>query len=92
MQSDRLTPTQWKGYAAAWLGRTFGGLDGFLYSLVPLQFVKDLMVGAPVALVTGPVGADPATAQSEHVPNLWCARAVPDIPGPSDGGLLVQEA
>ena len=47
MQSDRLTKTQWKGFTAAWLGWTFDGLDGFLYSLVALQFVKELMTGAP---------------------------------------------
>lgn len=47
MQRERLTSTQWKGLGAAWLGWTFDGLDGFLYSLVALQFVKELMVGAP---------------------------------------------
>src|SRR5260370_75047 len=47
MESEQLTKTQWKGLTAAWLGWTFDGLDGFLYSLVALQFVKELMTGAP---------------------------------------------
>src|SRR5262249_40588256 len=51
MQSNRLTTTQWKGFGAAWLGWTFDGLDGFLYSLVGLQFVKELMVGSPESVM-----------------------------------------
>ncbi|MFI5385773.1 MAG: MFS transporter [Fimbriimonadales bacterium] len=47
MNSDRLTKTQWQGFGAAWLGWTFDGLDGFLYSLVALKFVQELMAGAP---------------------------------------------
>ena len=45
MDGTRLTWTQWKGLAAAWLGWAFDGLDGYLYVLVALRFVREL-VGA----------------------------------------------
>src|SRR5205085_81613 len=46
MQPDQVSKTQWRALAAAWLGWAFDGLDGILYSLVALQFVKELMMGS----------------------------------------------
>jgi MFS family permease len=42
----RITATQWKALAAAWLGWAFDGLDGYLYVLVATPFVAQL-VGKP---------------------------------------------
>lgn len=39
----KITGTQWKGLVAAWLGWAFDGLDGYLYILVALPFVRSLM-------------------------------------------------
>lgn len=33
----------WKGFWAAWLGWAFDGMDGFLYALVALPFVRQLL-------------------------------------------------
>lgn len=42
-----------KPFLAAWLGWTFDGLDGFLYGLVAIPFVKELLgKGASVAEIT----------------------------------------
>ncbi len=38
-----LTPMQWKGGVAAWLGWLFDGLDSYLYILVAMPFVAQLM-------------------------------------------------
>ncbi len=41
--SSKLTSAQFFAFGAAWLGWTFDGLDGFLYSLVALPFVGELL-------------------------------------------------
>ncbi len=38
-----LTPAQWKGGLAAWLGWLFDGLDMHLYTLVATPFVAELL-------------------------------------------------
>ncbi|HLK13833.1 MAG TPA: MFS transporter [Fimbriimonadaceae bacterium] len=45
-----LTPTQKKAFFAAWLGWGFDGLDSYIYSLVALPFVRELLrPGAPLS-------------------------------------------
>jgi len=47
-----LTPVQKKAFFAAWLGWGFDGLDSFIYPLVAVPFVKELMpVGTPTSQV-----------------------------------------
>ncbi|MBX3120384.1 MAG: MFS transporter [Fimbriimonadaceae bacterium] len=41
--SEKVTPEQRKAFIAAWLGWAFDGLDGFLYALVAVKFVTELM-------------------------------------------------
>lgn len=43
MSDPKITTTQWKALAAAWLGWAFDGLDGYLYVLVALKFVRELV-------------------------------------------------
>ena len=43
MDEGRITGQQWKALIAAWLGWAFDGLDGYLYVLVALKFVRELM-------------------------------------------------
>lgn len=43
MKSPGITRTQGAAFWAAWLGWTFDGLDGFIYALVALPFVGELM-------------------------------------------------
>lgn len=43
MASEALTKDQRKAFIAAWLGWAFDGLDGFLYSLVAVPFVAELL-------------------------------------------------
>lgn len=43
MPSEALTKQQGQAFAAAWLGWAFDGLDGFLYSLVAVPFVAELL-------------------------------------------------
>jgi len=45
--SSRLTPTQLKALAAAFLGWAFDGLDGYLYVMVAGQFVGRLLGKSP---------------------------------------------
>lgn len=48
------SPSQvnWRGFLAAWLGWCFDGLDGFLYTLVAMPFVTELLgPGVPKAEV-----------------------------------------
>ena len=40
-----ITPQQWRGGLAAWLGWTFDGLDMHLYTLVAAPFVAELLGG-----------------------------------------------
>lgn len=48
--SKKISGAQARGFIAAWLGWAFDGLDGFLYSLVALPFVTELMgQGAPLS-------------------------------------------
>ncbi|MHB8635647.1 MAG: MFS transporter [Fimbriimonadaceae bacterium] len=48
-----LTPVQKKAFAAAWLGWGFDGLDSFIYPLVAVPFVTELMPkGTPVSDIT----------------------------------------
>jgi MFS family permease len=48
-----ITRTQSAAFWAAWLGWTFDGLDGFMYALVAVPFVKELLgAGATQADVT----------------------------------------
>lgn len=42
-EHGRITPQQWKGLTAAWLGWAFDGLDGYLYVLVAGPFVASLL-------------------------------------------------
>src|SRR5438477_7753773 len=44
-----LTPQEWKGGIAAWLGWLFDGLDMHLYTLVAAPFVMQLVGAASVA-------------------------------------------
>lgn len=41
--ADPISRPQWLAFGAAWLGWAFDGLDGFLYSLVALPFVHELL-------------------------------------------------
>lgn len=41
--SERITKQQGAAFVAAWLGWAFDGLDGFLYALVAVPFVKELL-------------------------------------------------
>lgn len=43
MASERIAKAHAQGFIAAWLGWAFDGLDGYLYSLVALPFVAELM-------------------------------------------------
>ncbi|MBX3358799.1 MAG: MFS transporter [Phycisphaeraceae bacterium] len=43
MSDGKISGTQWKALTAAWLGWCFDGLDGFLYVLVALPFVTELL-------------------------------------------------
>jgi len=43
ISDQRLTSTQKKAFAAAWLGWGFDGLDSFIYSLVAIPFVRELL-------------------------------------------------
>lgn len=43
MADGRITRQQWKGMIAAWLGWAFDGLDGYLYVLVAIPFVTQLL-------------------------------------------------
>jgi MFS family permease len=43
MGSKEITRTQSAAFWAAWLGWGFDGLDGFMYSLVAIRFVKELL-------------------------------------------------
>ncbi len=54
MTDSRINPTQWKALVAAWLGWAFDGLDGYLYVIVGVPFVRSLLqrqaeAGEPVA-------------------------------------------
>lgn len=42
-QDTRITSTQWRALAAAWLGWCFDGLDGYLYVMVAREFVTQLL-------------------------------------------------
>ena len=46
-RSTTITKQQFKAFAAAWLGWAFDGLDGFMYGLVALPFVGELLGKAP---------------------------------------------
>lgn len=49
--------TSGKAFLAAWLGWTFDGLDGFIYGLVAVPFVTELMgKGAPVTEIAAKAG------------------------------------
>jgi MFS family permease len=56
VDEGRITSQQWKALVAAWLGWAFDGLDGYLYVLVALKFVKELMPGATDAQVQEKAG------------------------------------
>lgn len=45
-ESTAISKVQMRGFVAAWLGWAFDGLDGFLYTLVAIPFVTELMAGA----------------------------------------------
>ena len=49
MTANGITKTQSRAFIAAWLGWCFDGLDGFLYSLVALPFVTQLLNAKPGA-------------------------------------------
>ncbi len=40
---SRIAPHHWKALAAAWLGWAFDGLDGYLYVMVAMPFVRQLV-------------------------------------------------
>ncbi len=42
-ESTAISKAHWRGFIAAWLGWAFDGLDGFLYSLVAVPFVRELL-------------------------------------------------
>lgn len=56
MSEGKITSTQWKALVAAWLGWGFDGLDGYLYVLVALKFVGELMPGASAGEVQQKAG------------------------------------
>jgi MFS family permease len=43
LDAEQLTPVQKKAFLAAWLGWGFDGLDSFIYGLVAIPFVKELL-------------------------------------------------
>lgn len=43
MSEGKINKTQWKALIAAWLGWAFDGLDGYLYVIVGVPFVKKLL-------------------------------------------------
>jgi len=48
-----ITPRQYRALLAAWLGWAFDGLDGYLYVMVAMRFVRELMgPDAPQSQVT----------------------------------------
>lgn len=47
MSSSGITRTQGAAFWAAWLGWTFDGLDGFIYALVAVPFVAQLLSKPP---------------------------------------------
>jgi len=55
--SAKMQGAQKSAFVAAWLGWAFDGLDGFLYSLVAVPFVKELMgAGATLPEVAAKAG------------------------------------
>jgi MFS family permease len=53
----RPSQTHNKAFLAAWLGWTFDGLDGFIYGLVAVPFVTELMAkGTPAAEIAAKAG------------------------------------
>jgi len=61
--ADRLGPVQVRALAAAWLGWAFDGLDGYLYIIVSLPFVREL-VTAGRGLTPELLRASPELARS----------------------------
>ena len=57
MQSERLSAQQYKSLAAAWLGWAFDGLDGFLYIIVGIPFVAQLLKKPPTDPEVAPKAA-----------------------------------
>jgi len=61
LQGPASRSVQVRGFVAAWLGWAFDGLDGFLYTLVAIPFVKELLeagaskseVAAKASLIQG---------------------------------------
>lgn len=43
VEEARITKRQWRAFVAAWLGWAFDGLDGYLYVLVAITFVRQLL-------------------------------------------------
>lgn len=43
MSEGKINKTQWKALIAAWLGWAFDGLDGYLYVIVGVPFVRKLL-------------------------------------------------
>src|SRR2546427_8619335 len=52
----RLTKNQWRGFWAAWAGWTLDGMDSFIYALVMVPALGDLLPASRIAPSTSTVG------------------------------------
>jgi len=52
----RLTKNQWRGFWAAWAGWTLDGMDSFIYALVMVPALGDLLPASGIASSTSTVG------------------------------------
>src|SRR2546425_3710396 len=52
----RLTKNQWRGFWAAWAGWTLDGMDSFIYALVMVPALGDLLPASGIAPSTSTVG------------------------------------
>src|SRR2546428_10950431 len=53
---SRLTKNQWRGFWAAWAGWTLDGMDSFIYALVMVPALGDLLPASGIAPGTSTVG------------------------------------
>src|SRR3989442_11637208 len=53
---SRLTKNQWRGFWAAWAGWTLDGMDSFIYALVMVPALGDLLPASGIAPSTSTVG------------------------------------
>src|SRR2546428_10944485 len=52
----RLTKNQWRGFWAAWAGWTLDGMDSFIYALVMVPALGDLLPASGIAPSASTVG------------------------------------